>query len=79
MIQTPSKGTTKTERQSHASKTDTHSRPPIADQPSHVDFQTDQEQKQHQAEIGDQVEIRDGFLRENGIGESRDAAHDGRA
>jgi hypothetical protein len=76
MIQSPSNSTSETKRQRHASQRHAQRDPPIAREETHVDFQADEEQKQDQTEIGDEVEIRHGVEREYRGAEMGNAAKD---
>jgi hypothetical protein len=43
-----------------------------------IDLDTDEKEKENQSDIGDEVEVRHGWLGKDGIAKVRDATHDGR-
>jgi hypothetical protein len=75
IVQAPSNGTTKSERQGHARQADTDRRSPVAQQIAYVNLESDQEQEENKSKISDEVEIRYRSSREDGIREARNAAH----
>lgn len=79
MVQTPSNRAAESKRQRHARHAYADGEFPVADEVPQVDFQADEEEEQHEAEICDEGEIGDGGGGEDGVGEAWDATHYGGA
>jgi len=76
VIQAPGNRTAQAKRQQHASESHAQRHSPVRHEELDVDLQADEEEEQHQAEIGDEVEFgiaAAGKMRS----EARDAHHDG--
>lgn len=79
MVQSPRYRAAQPKGQHHTRQPHAERDLPVADEEPQVDLQPDEEQEQHQAEVGDEVEVRHGGGGEDGGREAGDAAHDGRA
>lgn len=79
VVQPPRNGATQPERQREARKGNSGRDAPVAEEEAHVGLEADHEEVQDEAEVGDEIEVDEGLLREDGGAEARDVAHDGGA
>ena len=77
VIQAPGNRTAQAKRQHHAGEPHAQRHPPVRHEELDVDLQADEEEEQHKAEIGDEVEVRHCGGGEDGVLKARDAHHDG--
>ncbi len=79
IVQTPRDGTSQPKGQRHAEDAHTGGHLPVADEEAQVDLEADEEEEEDESDVGDESEVGHGSGREDGVRESGNAAHDGRA
>ena len=76
VVQAPGQGAAQSEGQGQAGKGDGRGDPPVANEEAHVGLEADEEEVEHEAEVGDEGQVGQGVLGEDGVAEVGDAAHD---
>lgn len=77
VVQPNCDGTSHAKGNDHADDTDIEDDFPVAEQEPEIDFEADDEQKQSQSEIGDQIQVGHGLCRKDRFCEARDATENG--
>ena len=78
IIETPSEGATQGKRQSQASKSDRGSHAPVAHKEANIGLETNEEEVKNETEIGDQCQVGNRVIREDGGAKVGNAAHNRR-
>jgi hypothetical protein len=78
IVETNGNCATQPKGQRHTSQPYAQRNLPIADEESEIDFQTNNEQEKSKANVCDKGQVGHGGGGKDGIGEARDATHDGR-
>ena len=76
-VKADSYGASQAERNGHADDAHVQCDLPVAHQVAQIDLEADDEKEEHETEIGDQIKLRHGGIREDVSLEAGDAAHGG--
>jgi hypothetical protein len=75
MIQTIRDSGTEPKGHNHARSRDARRYPPVTDEKTQVGLEADDEQKKHETQVGDKIQVGNRCSREDGICESGDPSH----